>query len=274
VSDLVLVRRSGPGGTVARVTLNRPERRNALDRELGEALLAVFQGLAEEAPDALRVVVLAGAGATFCAGADVAWMRAAAALSREENVADALQLAAMLGAIDACPVPVVVRVQGAALGGGSGLCAVGDVVIAEATARFGFPEVRLGLVPATISPFVIAKIGEGNARAQFALGERISAAEARRLGLVDRVVDGAPALDEAVDAAVRSILAGAPAAVREAKALARSMRGIGDPAAAGVAERTARLLADRRGSAEAAEGLDAFADGRRPAWAPGEEERA
>ena len=271
MSAPVRVARSGPGGTVARVTLDRPERRNALDRELGEALLAVFSGFAEEAPDALRAVVLAGAGGTFCAGADVAWMRAAAALSRDENAADALRLATMLGAIDACPVPVVVRVQGAALGGGSGLCAVGDIVIAEATARFGFPEVRLGLIPATISPFVVARIGAGNARAQFALGERISAAEARRLGLVHRVVDGTAALDEAVDAAVRSILGGAPEAVREAKALARSMRGVADPAAGQVAERTARLLAERRGSPEAAEGLDAFAEGRKPGWAPVDE---
>jgi methylglutaconyl-CoA hydratase len=271
VSELVLVSRSGPGGAVARVTLNRPERRNALDRELGDELLSVFGSLAEEPADALRVVVLAGAGATFCAGADVAWMRAAAALPREENVEDALRLATMLGAIDACPVPVVVRVQGAALGGGSGLCAVGDVVIAEAGARFGFPEVRLGLVPATISPFVVARIGEGNARAQFSLGERISAAEARRLGLVHRVVDGMVALDEAVATAVRSVLFGAPGAVREAKALARSMRGVADPAAGHVAERTARLLAARRGSPEAAEGLEAFAGGRRPAWAPEDE---
>lgn len=272
VSPPLRVERTGPGGAVARITLARPEHRNALDAELGEALRAAFASLAGEAPASLRAVVLGGDGPTFCAGADVAWMRATAALPLEENIADASRLAGMLATIDACPVPLVVRVQGAALGGGAGLCAVGDVVIADAGARFGFPEVRLGLVPATIAPFVVRRIGEGAARSLFTTGDRFDAAEARRLGLVHRVVEGDGVLDLAVDEAVAAILHGGPEAVREAKALARSIaRSGGDAVAAdAVAEHTSRVLAGRRASAEAAEGLDAFAERRRPAWAPGD----
>ncbi|HEY5628960.1 MAG TPA: enoyl-CoA hydratase-related protein [Candidatus Limnocylindrales bacterium] len=265
------VERAGPDGVVARVVLARPERRNALDAATIAALGETFWSLADEPASSLRVVVLAGEGRAFCAGADIAWMRAAMALSREENVEDALGLADTLAAIDACPVPVVVRVQGAALGGGAGLCAVGDVVVAEAGAKFGFPEVRLGLVGATIAPFVVRRIGEGATRALFATGERIDAAKAQRIGLVHHVADGEAALDTAVDGVVADILAGGPEAVRAAKALAREVAAAawgGPEAMARLGVRTAEILAARRASAEAAEGLAAFDGRRRPAWAP------
>lgn len=266
------IERTGPEGAVARVVLTRPDRRNALDAAAIAALGDAFRSLAHEPPGDLRVVVLAGEGRAFCAGADIAWMRAAMALSPEENVEDALGLADTLATIDACPVPVVVRVQGAALGGGAGLCAVADIVVAEAGARLGFPEVRLGLIPATIAPFVARRIGEGATRALFATGERIDAAEARRIGLVHRVADGESALDAALDAVVADILAGGPEAVRAAKSLGRD---VAAAIRAGRTEdlpvRTARLLAERRASAEAVEGLAAFDQRRRPAWAPPED---
>jgi methylglutaconyl-CoA hydratase len=201
-------------------------------------------------------------------------MRAAMTLAPDENVEDALRLAGLLDAIDTCPVPVVVRVQGAALGGGSGLCAVADVVVAEAGAKCGFPEVRLGLVGATIAPFVVRRIGEGATRALFVTGERIDAAEALRLGLVHRVAEGEAALDAAVDEVVDAILAGGPEAVRVAKALARELaaaEGAATGRAGGLGVWTARVLAARRSSAEAAEGLAAFEQRRRPSWAPPED---
>ena len=268
------IERTGPDGVVARVVLARPERRNALDAGLIAALGETFWSLADEPASSLRVVVLAGEGRAFCAGGDIAWMRAAMALSPEENVEDALGLADTLAAIDACPVPVVVRAQGAALGGGAGLCAVADVVVSEAATRFGFPEVRLGLVGATIAPFVVRRIGEGATRALFATGERIDAAEARRIGLVHHVADGEAALDAAVDGVVGDILAGGPEAVRAAKALAREVAtavGGGQEAMLRLGMRTAELLAVRRASAEAAEGLAAFDQRRRPSWAPPED---
>jgi methylglutaconyl-CoA hydratase len=268
------VERTGPGGVVARVVLARPERRNALDAATIAALGEVFAALRSEGPASLRAVVLAGDGRTFCAGADIAWMRAAMALAPDENVEDALKLAGLLESIDSCPVPVVVRVQGAALGGGSGLCAVADVVVAEAGAKLGFPEVRLGLVGATIAPFVVRRIGEGATRALFVTGERIDAVEALRLGIVHRVAEGEAALDAEVEAVVDAILAGGPEAVRVAKALARELaaaEGAATGRTGGLGVWTARVLAARRSSTEAAEGLAAFEQRRRPSWAPPED---
>ena len=161
-------------------------------------------------PTALRVVVLAGDGPSFCAGADIDWMRAAMALDSEGNEQDAMAMADMFEAIDTCPVPVIARVHGAALGGGMGLCAVADLVIAESGTRFGFTETRLGILPAVISPFVIAKIGESHARALFPGGRRFDAIRAQRIGLVHEVVEGEEALDAAVDAAVADLLARRP----------------------------------------------------------------
>jgi methylglutaconyl-CoA hydratase len=269
VSAPVRIERSRAGDTVARVTLARPATRNALDAEAIEALASAFGAFAGESADRLRAVVLAGDGPAFCAGADVGWMRSAIAMSREENEADARGLAAMLAAIDACPVPVIARVQGAALGGGAGLCAVADVVVAEAGARLGFPEVRLGLIPATIAPFVVRRIGEGNARALFTTGRVIDAREASRVGLVHRVAEGDAALDAAVDEVLAAILAGGPEAVRAAKALVRDVAARPAGAAADdLAAMTARVLAERRASEEAREGLAAFVDHRPAAWVP------
>jgi len=271
VSDAVRIDRTGPGGAVARVTINRPEQRNALSTEVIDGLAAAFAGFAAEPAERLRAVVLAGEGRAFCAGADVAWMQAATRMTRDENEDQAATLGHVFLAIDACPVPVVARVQGPALGGGAGLLCIADVVIAEARAVTGFPEVRLGLAAATIAPYVVRRIGEGQARALFTTGVRIDAVEAQRVGLVNWVVEGTDALDAAVDEAVDGILAGAPVAVRAAKALARDLAlGQAGPLAR-YPEAMASRLADRRAHPEAAEGLAAFLERRRPSWAPGKD---
>ena len=248
------------------MTLARPEAHNAFDASLIGELRSTFSGLAREEPAQLRVVVLAGDGSTFCAGADIAWMRAAMALDVEGNEQDAMAMADMFEAIDTCPVPIIARVQGAALGGGMGLCAVADLVIAESGARFGFTETRLGILPAVISPFVVAKIGESHARALFPSGRRFDALRAQRVGLVHEVVEGDAALDIAVDAAVEDVLASGPTAVRAAKAIIREVRGLGHGSAKW---HTARVIARQRVSEEAREGFAAFDQKRRPSWAPG-----
>jgi methylglutaconyl-CoA hydratase len=265
VTDLVRVERSGPNDAVARVTLTRPDVHNAFNATLIAELRGVFAGLGREGPTQLRAVVLAGDGPTFCAGADIDWMRAAMQLDVEANEQDAMAMADMLEAIDTCPVPVVARVQGGALGGGAGLCAVADLVIAEAGAKFGFTETRLGILPAVISPFVVARIGETHARALFPGGRRFDAIRAQRIGLVHEVVEGLEALDEAVDAAVADILASGPTAVRAAKAIIREVRGLGHGSAKW---HTARVIARQRVSEEAQEGFRAFVEKRRPGWAP------
>lgn len=250
-------------GGVARVTLSRPEVRNAFNAELIADLHDTFMTLATEPPDALRAVVLAGEGAAFCAGADVAWMRASVALSVEDNQADARRMAEMLEAVDACPAPVVARVQGAALGGGMGLCAVADVTLAAATTVFGFTETKLGILPAVISPFVIARIGEGQARALFATGERFAVERALRIGLVHEVLADEAALDERVSAVVAELLSAGPTAARVAKAIVRDQRGLS------TAERrslTVSAIARQRVSPEGQEGLAAFLEKRPPTW--------
>jgi methylglutaconyl-CoA hydratase len=263
VTDLLHVERSGPSDAIARVTLARPDVHNAFNASLIAELRTTFAGLAREEPSQLRAVVLAGDGPSFCAGADIDWMRAAMALDVEGNEQDAMAMAEMFETIDTCPVPVVARVQGAALGGGMGLCAVADVVIAEAGTRFGFTETRLGILPAVISPFVIAKIGETNARALFPGGRRFDAFRAQRIGLVHEVVEGDEALDRAVDAAVGDVLASGPTAARAAKAIVREVRGLGHGASKW---HTARVIARQRVSEEAQEGFRAFSEKRPPAW--------
>jgi len=269
VSDALRVDRSGPNQSIARVTLTRPEVRNAFDASTIDELRATFAGFEREVPTALRCVVLAGEGETFSAGADINWMRAAMALDVEGNEQDAMAMADMFEALDTCPVPVIARVHGAALGGGMGLCAVSDVVIAESGTRFGFTETRLGILPSVISPFVIAKIGESHARALFPGGRRFDATRAARIGLVHEIVEGEAALDDAVDAAVADVLASGPTAVRAAKAVVREVRGLGHGSAKW---HTARVIARQRTSEEAQEGFRAFVEKRRPAWAPDPEE--
>jgi methylglutaconyl-CoA hydratase len=234
---------------VLRIAMARPERRNAFDAALIDELAAAFADVGDS-----RAVVLSGDGPSFSAGADVEWMRSSVDLSYDENVADALRLRAMLDAIDSCPAPVVGRVQGHALGGGCGLVACCDIVLAEPTAQFAFSEVKLGIVPAVISPFALAKIGPGAARRYFVTGERFSAAEALRIGLIHDVTDD---LDGAVERVERELLSAGPAAVRAAKELAR---------AAQSADETARLIAAHRTSPEGQEGLRAFLEKRPPAW--------
>jgi methylglutaconyl-CoA hydratase len=263
VTEALRIERSGPNGSIAHVTLSRPAVRNAFDASLIAELRATFAALERDSPTELRAVVLAGDGETFCAGADIDWMRAAMALDVEGNEQDAMAMAEMFETIDTCPVPVVARVHGAALGGGMGLCAVSDLVIAESGARFGFTETRLGILPAVISPFVIAKIGESHARALFPGGRRFDALRAQRIGLVHEVVEGEGALDNAVDQAIADILASGPTAVRAAKAIVKEVRGLGHGSSKW---HTARVIARQRTSPEAQEGFAAFTEKRRPAW--------
>jgi methylglutaconyl-CoA hydratase len=238
-------------GELLRVTMARPERRNAFDAELIRELTEAFSDVGDA-----RVVVLAGEGSSFCAGADVEWQRSSIDLSFEENAEDALRLHGMLAALDACPAPVVARVQGYALGGGSGLVACADVVVAAGDATFGFTEVRLGIIPAAISPFVFAKIGPGAARHLFLTGSRFDADTALRIGLVHEVTDE---LDPAVELKVGEILKSGPEATRAAKRLARER-----PT---DREELARLAAGLRAGPEGQEGLRAFLEKRAPAWA-------
>jgi enoyl-CoA hydratase/carnithine racemase len=236
-------------GSVLRVTLARPERRNAFDaeliRELGQAFVDVGKA---------RAVVLAGEGASFCAGADVDWMRASVGLTFDETGADANAMRPMYEAIDNCPAPVVARVQGHALGGGAGLVAAADIAISGRDTAFAFSEVKLGIIPAVISPFALAKIGAGHARRYFVTGERFDAETALRIGLVSEVADD---LDGAVDRVVGELLSAGPLAARWAKRLVRER-----PAG----PETARWIAERRASDEGQEGLRAFLEKRRAAW--------
>jgi methylglutaconyl-CoA hydratase len=259
---------SGPlrlerSGEVARVLLARPEVRNAFNAELIAALTEAFASLAAEPPETLRAVVLAGEGSVFCAGADVAWLRAAANMDVAANEADARRLATMLETIDTCPVPVVARVQGAALGGGMGLCAVSDIVVSTVDATFGFTETRLGILPAVIGPYAVAKIGESQARALFLPGSRFDSGRAREIGLVHEVVADEAALDRRLAELLDEVLAAGPTAVREAKALLRRLRG--QPSAQARAL-TVAAIARQRTSPEGQEGLSAFLDKRDPSW--------
>jgi methylglutaconyl-CoA hydratase len=263
VSELLRIERTGLNGTIARVTLNRPDVHNAFNAELIGELRHTFRKLSDEPVEALRAVVLAGAGPSFCAGADVTWMRASLGLTREQNEQDAMVMAEMFDAIDRCAAPVIARVHGASLGGGMGLCAVSDLVIAEAGAKFGFTETRLGILPAVISPFVIAKIGETHARALFPGGRRFDATRALRIGLVHEVVEGVDALDSAVESALGDILAAGPTAARAAKAVIREVRGLPHES---TRWHTARRIAGQRTGAEGQEGLRAFIEKREPAW--------
>ena len=236
-------------GSLLRIVLARPERRNAFDAALIAELTTAFVDVGD-----VRAVVLTGDGPSFSAGADVEWMRSSAEVSYEENVADALRLRALLDAIDGCPAPVVAGVQGHALGGGCGLVACCDIVVAETGTQFAFSEVKLGIVPAVISPFALAKIGPGAARRYFVTGERFSADVALRIGLVHEVTDD---LAGAVDRVLGELLTAGPEATRAAKELARAPRS---------AHETAERIATHRASAEGQEGLRAFLEKRAPGW--------
>ena len=239
-------------GQVEHLVLNRPEVRNALNEEM-IAEVTAWASRAASDPD-LRAVVIVGAGLSFCAGADLAWMAKMAGYTREDNLRDARAAAAMFEAINTLPVPVIARVHGAALGGGAGLAAVADIVVADESATFGFTEVKLGLIPAIIAPYVLAKIGESAARELFLTGRRFSADRAHEIGLVHAVM-AADQLDRAVQQYLADILASGRDAVAAAKALLRqiSYRSIGE-----VGPLTAEAIATRRVSSEAQERMRAF----------------
>jgi methylglutaconyl-CoA hydratase len=255
------IRRDSPH--VARVFLNRPELRNAFDAGVIAELRQAFAAFADDAD--VRVVVLGGHGKAFCAGANLSWMRAMANYSWDENHADAQALAEMLWTIHSCPVPVVGRVQGDCYAGGMGLAAVCDVLLAADDAHFCLSEARLGLLPATISPYVIAAIGERAARRYFVTAERFDARQALALGFVHEVCDPL-ALDTKVDAVVAALVANAPLAVRACKALVHDVAGLAITAE--LRADTARRIADIRASDEGREGVQAFLQKRKPAWLP------
>lgn len=255
----ILITQAGP---VVTVSLNRPHVRNALNEELITELTAWARA---SIPPEARVAVLRGEGKTFSAGADLAWMAQTVDYSHEENVRDAGRLAAMFQALDTLPLPLIGRVHGAALGGGAGLSAVCDIVVAADDAVFGFTEAKLGILPAVIAPFSIAKIGVSAARELFLTASRFSAARAREIGLVHAVAPEA-GLDTMVDAYVRELLTSGPEAVAAAKRLIATVawRPAGD-----VAELTAETIARHRVSAEGQQGMRAFLEKRRAPWAGG-----
>lgn len=249
-------------GPVVQIVLNRPEVRNAFNETLIEELTAWAEGIRSEG--SARVAVLSGAGKVFCAGADLTWMSKMIDYSAEENVRDARALARMFQALDDVPIPLVGRIHGAALGGGAGLAAVCDIVVAADDAVFGFTEAKLGILPAVISPFTVAKIGQSAARELFLTASRFSAQRAREIGLVHTVVP-AGSIDAAVETLAGELLTSAPHAIAGAKAL---IARIANKAPAAVADLTAETIARHRVGAEGQDGMRAFLDKRKAPWAP------
>ena len=247
-------------GAVARVWLNRPGQHNALSPQMGAELAAALHVLAHD--DAVRVVVLGGRGASFCAGADIAAMKASAHMTFEQNLAEAEKLAGMFAALGDFPKPVVGRIQGNVYGGGVGLVCGCDIPVAADDARFGLTEVRLGILPAVISPYVIRRLGDRNAREYMLTGERFDAATAERIGLVSHTVPSG-GLDAKVEERVHQLLAGAPSAQRRVKSLLELWGEVAWDEYRGALPRT---LAEVRSGAEAQDGLAAFFEKRKPRW--------
>ncbi|HXH31082.1 MAG TPA: enoyl-CoA hydratase-related protein [Bacteriovoracaceae bacterium] len=241
---------------VTEVWLNRPELHNAFDAEMIEEVISIFSSFTDE-----RLIILSGRGASFCSGADLNWMRAMKSYSKEENFKDSKRLARMFSTINECNVPVVGRINGHALGGGVGLVSVCDYVVAVEEAVLGFTEVKLGLIPAVISPYCIAKLGESNARAYMLSGERFRAQEAKDLGLVHEVVR-ASELDARVEEIKKKFLSAGPEASREAKKLIRGvMKNL-----QGAEDFTCQMISERRVSKEGQEGMRAILEKDKPAW--------
>ena len=249
-------------GPVARVWMNRPDLRNAFDGLMITELRKVLFDL--RSVDAVRVVVLGGRGPAFCAGADLQWMKAMASFTREENLREAQALADLFFTVYESPKPIVARVHGAALGGGAGLVAASDIPVAALGTQFGFTEVRLGILPAVISPYVLGKIGEAAARELFLPGERFEAVRALEIGLVRAAVPEED-LDAAVEGRVKELLQAGPRAIAEAKALIREVAGrrVED-----VQRYTVERIAEIRTTAEGQEGMRAFLEKRKPYWMP------
>jgi methylglutaconyl-CoA hydratase len=261
MSDVTIAR----DGMVARVTLDRPQLHNAFDEALIQALAETFRALGEDA--AVRAVVLTGAGRSFSAGADLNWMKRASAYDDERNRDDARALELMLRTIDECPKPVIAMVNGAAIGGGVGLVAACDIAIAAAGAQFATSEVRLGILPAVIAPFVVRAIGPREARRWFLTAERFGAEEAQRIGLVHEMVPPEQ-LEARTSAMVAELLKAGPEALREAKRLVQLVSMM--PQGGSIrAEATIGMIAERRASAEGREGIAAFLEKRKPAWVGG-----
>src|SRR5919107_700293 len=252
--------RRADDGSITTVTLSRPDSHNALNAELIGELTRCFEEISDD--ESVRVVVLAGEGRSFCAGADIGYMRETATFSYEENLEDARRLAMIYWTIDECPKPLVARVQGAAMGGGAGLLAVADVAVADAEARFAFSEVRLGIAPASISPFVVRKIGASHARSLFVMGERFDAERAREIGLVHSAV-AEDELDASVDEKVGVLLQGGPVAQATIKALLRRLETTEPMEAPGL---SSRVISELRTGEEGEEGLAAFLEKRDPSW--------
>ena len=248
-------------GPVVTVSLNRPATRNAFDEHLIAELTAWASA---PLPADVRVAVLRGEGKTFCAGADLNWMSRMVEFSHEENLRDAYAMATMFRALDTLPIPLIGRIQGAALGGGTGLAAVCDIVVAAEDALFGFTEAKLGILPAVISPFAVAKIGQSAARELFLTASRFTAERAREIGLVHAIVPEAD-LDARIGMFVRDLCSSAPAAVSAAKALIAQVAGQPPSEVSGL---TAETIATRRVSREAQEGMRAFLEKRRAPWLP------
>lgn len=248
-------------GHTASVILNRPEVRNAFNEVTIAEITAVFGDIARD--DSIRVVVLGARGPAFCAGADLNWMRKMAGYTHEENRADAAQLAAMLQAIYRCPQPVVAKVQGDCYAGGMGLVAACDIVVTVTEANFCLSEVRLGLIPATISPYVIKAIGENAARRYFLTAERFGAEEALRIGFVHEVV-ALHALDATVHGLAHALASNSPNAVRQAKRLVREVGGM--PISDALIADTVESIAQIRASDEGREGVSSFLEKRKPRW--------
>ena len=245
------------------VTLNRPEVHNAFNDELIAEAIDLFRGVGHRS---VRAVVLRGSGSNFCAGADLNWMSGMINYTRDENVRDSANLARMYACINECDLPVIGRIQGAAIGGGVGLVAVCDIAISTRDAKFGLAEVKLGILPAVISPYVIAKIGQTHARALFLTGERFDAERALRIGLVHRTADDTAALDAAVDEAIAQIKTSGPEAVRECKKLIAHVA-THDPIDA--IPYTIEAIATRRVSQEGQAGMKAFLKKEKPPWTSG-----
>lgn len=255
------IRRDGPAGRVARVFLNRPEVRNAFNDDVIRELTDAFRTLGADA--SLRCIVLGGHGKAFCAGADLNWMRAMAGYSWDENRADAARLADMLWTIRSCPLPVVGRLHGDTYAGGLGLAAVCDVLVAAEGVQFCLSEAKLGLLPATIGPYVVRALGEQASRRYFLTAERFDAARAHALGFVHEVVP-ADALDAKVDEIVAALVANGPEAVKACKRLVHDVAGA--PLSAELRADTARRIADIRASDEGREGVQSFLQKRAPSW--------
>jgi methylglutaconyl-CoA hydratase len=246
-------------GPIVRVTLNRPEVRNAFNEELISELRSWAEAVS---PTDARVAILSGAGKAFCAGADLNWMSRMIGYGREENVRDARAVADLFNALDRLPIPLIGRVHGAALGGGVGLAAICDIVVAADDTVFGFTEVKLGIVPAVISPFCLRKMGVSAARELFLTGARFSAARARELGLVHAVAPESE-IDAAVDAYVRELITSAPGAITGAKRLIAAIAG---RPPVEVADLTAETIARHRVAPEGQDGMRAFLEKRKPGW--------